>query len=141
MGERLRKIAKRFALRPGLLCVKAKMVGITQHTLEEQHGLIQLFWIRLTCARQRLNEPERAHVECAFLARESINTGVGRVAVHKTVADKATLAGALENRIYRAEHPGIVRSHKENQRHNQKGGIQVVAPIELCKRASLFVPA
>src|SRR5215467_248012 len=141
MGERLRKIAECFALGPCLLCIKSEMVGIAQHTFEEQRGLIQFFWIGLTCACQRLYEPEGAHVERALLTRKSIDTGIRRVAVHETVADEATLAGALEDRIYRAEHAGIVWSHKKNQRHDQKGSIQVFAPIELCKRATLFVPA
>src|SRR5262245_61251189 len=103
MRERLRKIPESLALGPGLLRVKPEMVGIAQHTFEEQHGLIQFFWIGLTCARQGLHEPERAHVESAFLARKSIDTGVRRVAVHETVADETTLAGALEDRFYRAE--------------------------------------
>src|SRR5689334_15927809 len=134
MGERLREITKRFSLGPRLFCIQPEMVGITQHSFEEEHGLIQFFWIGLTRACQRLYEPEGAHVERTFLARKSIDTGVRRVAVNETVADETTLAGALENSIYRAEHAGIVRSHKENQRHNKKGGIQVFAPIELCKR-------
>src|SRR5262245_42142715 len=126
MRERLRKISKSLALGPGLLLVKLKMVGITQHAFEEQHGLIEFFWIGLTRVRQRLYEPEGAHVERLFLARKSIDTGVRRVAVHKTVADEATLAGALEDRIYCAKHAGIIRGHKENQRHDKQGGIQVV---------------
>src|SRR5215468_9646722 len=141
MGERLRKIAECFALGPCLLCIKPEMVGIAQHTFEEQHGLIQFFWIGLTCACQRLHKPEGAHVERALLARKSIDTGVRGIAVYETVADEATLAGAFEDRIYRADHAGIVWSHKENQRHYQKGSIQVFAPIELRKRATLFVPA
>src|SRR5258708_23609649 len=117
------------------------MVGITQHSLEEDHGLIRFFWYGLSRACKRLYKPEGAHVERAFLTGKPIDTGVRRVAVHETVADETTLAGALENSIYRAEHAGIVRSHKENQGHDKKGGIQVFAPIELCKRATLFVPA
>src|SRR6516164_604525 len=117
------------------------MIGVTDHAFEEEHGLIKFLRLGLARAGQRLYEPERAHVERTLLTGKSIDTGVWRVTVHETVADETTLAGALENSIYRAEHAGIVRSHKENQRHDKKGGIQVFAPIELCKRATLFVPA
>src|SRR5215469_9881139 len=141
MRERLRKIAEGLALRPGLLCVKPQMVGITQHAFEEEHGLIQLFRAGLTGACQRLHEPEGAHVESALLARKPIDTRVRRVAVHETVTDETTLAGALENGIYCAEHAGIVGSHEKNQRHNQKRRIQVLAPIELSERAPLLIPA
>src|SRR5215467_5193100 len=137
MRERLRKIAEGLALRPGLLCVKPEMVGITQHAFEEQHGLIQFFRAGLTGARQGLHEPEGAHVEGTFLARKSIDTGVRRVAVHKTVADETTLAGALENGIYCAEHARIVRGHKENKGHNQERRIQILASVELRERAPL----
>jgi len=81
MGKRLRKIAQRLALRTCLFCVKPKMVGITEHSFEKEHGLIKFLRPSLTRARQRLYEPERTHVERTFLARKSINTGVRRVAV------------------------------------------------------------
>ena len=58
MGERLWKIAQRFTLGPCLLCVKPEMVGVTEHSLEEQHGLIKFFRISLTRTCQRLYEPE-----------------------------------------------------------------------------------
>src|SRR6516164_9866432 len=117
------------------------MIGVTDHAFEEEHGLIKFLRLGLARAGQRLYEPERAHVERTLLTGKSIDTGVWRVTVHETVADETTVAGALENCIYRAEHAGIVRSHKENQRHDKKGGIQVFASIELCKRATLLVPA
>lgn len=58
MGERLWKIAQRFTLCPCLLCIKPEMVGITEHSFEEKHGLIKLFWLSLTRTRQRLYEPK-----------------------------------------------------------------------------------
>src|SRR5215469_14324833 len=139
MGEGLRKIAERLALRSRLLGVKPEMIGVTQHALKEEHGLIQFLRISLTRARQRLDKPKGAHVERPFLAGESVNSRVGRVAVNETVADETTLAWALENRVYCAEHPRIVWRHKENQRHNQKRSVQILAPIELSKRAALLI--
>src|SRR5215472_13843842 len=99
MGERLRKIAQSLALGPCLLCVKPQMVGITQHTFEEQHGLIQFSRASLTGACQRLHEPEGAHVECALLARKSVNPAAWRIAIYETVANKTTLAWAFQDRI------------------------------------------
>src|ERR1700745_2293244 len=58
MRKRLWKIAQRLALGPRLLCVKPQMVGITQHTLEEEHGLIKFFRLGLTRACQCFYEPE-----------------------------------------------------------------------------------
>src|SRR5215472_4163782 len=141
MCEGLGKISQRLALSTCLLGVKPEMIGVTQHPFKQEHGLIKFLRISLTCARQRLHQPKGAHVERSFFARKSVNSGVRRVAEYKTVADETTLAWALENGVYCAEHPRIVRSHKENQRHNQKRSVQVLAPIELSKRATLLIPA
>jgi hypothetical protein len=40
MSKGLGKIAQRLALRPCLLCIKPKVIGITQHALKQQPGLI-----------------------------------------------------------------------------------------------------
>src|SRR5215471_6323316 len=58
MGERLWKIAQRFTLGPYLLCVKPKMVGITEHSFKQKHGFIQLFRLSLARTRQGLYQPE-----------------------------------------------------------------------------------
>src|ERR1700758_2412994 len=75
MGKGLGKVAQRLALRPCLLCIKPKMIRVSQHTFKQQTGLIQFFGICLTGARQRFHEPKGAHVERALLTRESVNTG------------------------------------------------------------------
>ena len=49
MCEDLRKVRAGFALRSGLLCVQVEMVGIVQHALEYQPGLVQLFGKYLAC--------------------------------------------------------------------------------------------
>src|SRR5689334_20421557 len=51
VGKCLREIAECLALPSGLLRVKPEMVGIAQHALEQQPGLIQSFGNRLTCTR------------------------------------------------------------------------------------------
>src|ERR1700693_3932264 len=96
------------------------MVGVTQNTLKQKPGLIQLFGIRQTGASQRLYEPKRTHVESAFLSWEPINAGLRRIAIHKAVADEATLAGIFEDGSYGAEHPRVGRGHEEDERHAQE---------------------
>ena len=51
MRKCLREIAECLALRSGLLCVEPQMIGVAQHALEQQPGLIQFFGNRLTCTR------------------------------------------------------------------------------------------
>src|SRR6266508_3059413 len=102
---------------------------------------MELFRDSLTRPRQRLREPEGAHVEGALLARKSVNPRLRRIAVHEAVTDETAAAWLLKDSSYRAEHPRIVRGHEENQRHDQKRGIQVLAPVELGKGATLLVPA
>src|ERR1700684_3365677 len=117
------------------------MVGITQYTLKQKPGLIQLFGIRQTGASQRLYEPKRTHVESAFLSWEPINAGLRRIAIHKAVADEATLAGIFEDGSYGAEHPRIGRRHEEDERHDKERSIQVLTAVKLCKRVAFLVPA
>ena len=40
VGKCLWKIAQRFTLRACLLCVKPEMIGVTEHSFEEDHGLV-----------------------------------------------------------------------------------------------------
>src|ERR1700694_602398 len=98
------------------------MVGITQYTLKQKPGLIQLFGIRQTGASQRFHQPKRAHVESAFLSRKSITR-------------------ILEDGVYCADHPWISGRHEENKWHDKERGIQVPTAVKLCKRFALLVPA
>ena len=116
MRKGLREVAQRFALRPGLFRVKPEMIGIAQHSLKQQTGLIQFFGKSLAGAGQRLYQPKGAHVESTFLARQSVDAGLRRIAIYQAIAEKAPVAGILKNRIYRTNHPRIVRSHEEHQR-------------------------
>ena len=58
MGKRLWEIAQRFTLGPCLLCVKTEMIRITEHSFEEEHGLIEFLRLALARACQRLYQPE-----------------------------------------------------------------------------------
>src|SRR5450432_34838 len=117
------------------------MIGITQHTFEQQPGLIQLFGICQTCARQCLYEPKRTHVESAFLSWEPINAGLRRIAIDKAIADETSISRILEDGIYCADHPWISGRHEENKWHDKERGIQVLTAVKLCKRFALLVPA
>ena len=120
MSKRLWEIAQRLALGPGLFCIKPKMIRIAQHSFKEQSRLIQPFRIRQACACQRFHKPKGAHVKSTFLARESVNTGMRRIAMHEAVADKAPVTGAFKDCVYGVEHPRIGRSHEEDERHNKE---------------------
>src|SRR5579864_3690198 len=76
MGKGLGKVAQRLALRPCLLCIKPKMIRVSQHTFKQQPGLIEPFGISLTGARQRFYEPKGAHVEGSLLTGEPVNSGI-----------------------------------------------------------------
>src|ERR1700686_3436633 len=117
------------------------MVGITQYTLKQKPGLIQLFGIRKTGASQRLYEPKRAHVESAFLSRKSINPGLRRIAIDKAIADETSISRILEDGVYGADHPRIGWSHEEDERHNKERRVQVLTAVKLGKRFALVVPA
>src|ERR1700730_10973739 len=117
------------------------MVGITQHALKQKPGLIQLFGIRQTGARQRFHQPERAHVESAFLSRKSINAGLRRIAIDKAVADETAISRILEDGVYRADHPRISGRHEEDKWHDKERGIKVLTAVKLCERFALLVPA
>src|SRR5882762_2309540 len=103
--------------------------------------MIQFFGICLTRSRQRLYEPKRAHVESPFLAWQTVNTGLRRIAIHQAVTNETSMAGTFKDSVYGAEHPRIGRSHEEHERHNKERSVQVLASVKLCKRLALLVPA
>src|ERR1700688_2807563 len=133
MSKGLWEIAQRLALRPGLLCIKAKVIGIAKHTFKQHPGLIQLFGIRQAGARQRLYKPKGAHIESTFFARKAVNTGLWRIAAHQAVGDKAALTGTFKDCVYCAEHPRISRGHEEDERHNKERRVQVITAVKLGK--------
>src|ERR1700732_1395907 len=117
------------------------MVGITQYTLKQKPGLIQLFGIRQTGAGQRFHQPKRAHVESAFLSRKSINAGLRRIAIDKAVADETAISRILAGGVYRADPHGLSGRHEQDEWRDKERGIQVLTAIKLCERFALLVPA
>src|SRR6202047_1669228 len=67
MRERLRKVAQRLARRPRLLGVQPQVVRVGQHLLEDEPRLLQP-----AGARQRLDQPERTHVERPLAAGQPV---------------------------------------------------------------------
>src|SRR5262245_57439248 len=120
MGESLRKIAERFALWPGLLCIKSEVIGITQHAVEQESRLGKFLGNCLARARQRFDKPKRAHVEGALLPRQSVNTRLWWITVHEAIAEETATARAFIDSGDGAQHPRIIGSHEEYERHDQK---------------------
>src|SRR5207244_3089848 len=116
------------------------MIGVAQYTFKQQPGMIQFFSICLTCSCQRLDEPKRAHVESPFLARQSVDTALRRIAIHQAVTYETSTARTFKHSVYRAEHPRIGRSHEEHERHDKERRVQVVAAIKLRKCLAFLVP-
>src|SRR5262245_64408509 len=82
--ERLREVAQRLARRSCLLGVQPQVVGVGKHLLENEARLLHP-----TCARQRLDQPECAHIERPFAASQPV-TGppTDLIAVHQTVGNQ-----------------------------------------------------
>src|SRR3712207_111529 len=67
VGEGLREVAQRLAAGTDLLGVEPEVVGVAEHLLEDEPGFFEP-----TRARERLDEPERAQVECPLLTHEPV---------------------------------------------------------------------
>src|SRR6185295_9691297 len=63
MRECLRKIAQSFPAAAGLFRIQTDVIGIAEHLLEEQPGVVESDWVGVACTSQGLDQPERTHVE------------------------------------------------------------------------------
>ena len=70
MGESLREVSQGLAAMPGLFRIEADMVG--KHPLENQSRLLKARPVVAAGPGQRLDQPKRTDVECAFLSRQPI---------------------------------------------------------------------
>src|SRR5690242_16745588 len=116
------------------------MTGVTQHALEEQPGLVESFGLCTTGACEGLDEPERAHIKGALFARKWVDARGRRVAIYQTSAHQSAMGRRLKNGVNGTEHARIGGRRKENQRHNQKRRVQVIASVRLRKRPTLGIP-
>src|SRR5437870_3966655 len=99
MRERLREVAQSLAAGTSLFGVQANMVRITEHLLEEQPGVFEAGRVGAAGARERLNEPERTHVEGALAARQPIGGGGGVVPVDQTVRGQTARGDGPPDRV------------------------------------------
>jgi hypothetical protein len=72
VSESLRKVSEGFASWTGLFSVKTKMVGIAQHLLKHEPGLIQTGRINPPRPGQCLYQPERTDVEGPLFSWQAI---------------------------------------------------------------------
>src|SRR5215471_15704063 len=91
VGERLRIIAERFAGVAGLLGVEPEVICKSEHALEKKPRLVEQALVGAAGTRQRLDEPERANVERAFAADETVLGFLGIVAIDETRRGEASL--------------------------------------------------
>ena len=71
------KLPRASPLGAGLLGVQPQVVGVAQHLLEQQPGLVQPGRVGTPGPGQRLDQPEGAHVERPFDARQPVRGGRG----------------------------------------------------------------
>ena len=57
--KRLRKVAQRFTVRPGLFGVKAQVVRVTEYPLEDEARLLELLGVGTPGARAALRQARR----------------------------------------------------------------------------------
>jgi hypothetical protein len=67
MSEGLGEIAQRFTTGARFFGIKSKMVGLLQHSFEEEACLIEASRICPPGARKGLYKPESADVKCALI--------------------------------------------------------------------------
>ena len=76
--EHLGEIAEGLTAPPCFLSVQPKMVGVAEHLLEDQTGLVQRATIDSTGPCDRFDQPECAGVERPLLTRELVGCVVLR---------------------------------------------------------------
>src|SRR5918992_1276265 len=90
--ERLREVPERLATLPSLLRIETEVVREAGHALEQEPRVVERAALGHRGPRQRLDEPEAAHVEGALAPRQAIAEVIGVVAVDEPVGDEAALA-------------------------------------------------
>ena len=66
---------------------------------------------------------------------------IGRIAIDEAVADQAAFAGLGEDGFDGVDHARVGGRHEEDERHDEDGGVEIVAAVELGEGFALFVPA
>src|SRR6476661_1422939 len=71
MGERLRKISEMLTAWTEFLRIKAEVIGVANRLFEKEARLL-----KITGAGEAFHKPERTHIECPFLARETVRSRI-----------------------------------------------------------------
>src|SRR5215210_2770297 len=80
VGEGLGEVAQRLAAGTDLLGVEPYVVGVAQHLLKDEPGLVEQ-----ACARERFDEPESAQAERPLVPFKAVRRLLDVVAVHEAV--------------------------------------------------------
>src|SRR5437763_6230395 len=72
VGESLRKIPQSLTACTALFGVEPEMVGLAEHSLKQKTCLVQTRRVGMSGSGQRLDQPERAHVESSLTPWEPV---------------------------------------------------------------------
>src|SRR5215212_11182690 len=132
VGKGLGEVAQGLAAGPDLLGVEAEVVGVREHLLQSEAGLVEAASL---C--QALDEPEGAETEAAFIAPETVWSCLIRlVAVHERVVGELFL-DAVEGR----EPARVGRPDELREGHEEERGVEGVRAIVLDEAFLRRVPA
>src|SRR6201987_4876319 len=129
--EGLREVAELAAGGVDLLGEQAQVVGVGEHLLEHQPGLLQP-----PGAGQGVDVPERAQREGTLVAAQAVGGGGGVVPVDQAVGDQLAV-----HRPQRGQPHRVAGGDEALQRHQQQRGIEHLGVVVLGERAHLGVPA
>ena len=141
MGEGLGEIAEALAAGTGFLSVQSQVVGVSQHLLEHEAGLVEPPRIAPAGAGEGLDEPESAHVERALVSAQPVGELLVVVAIDEAVGHQPALLRAAVDGVDGAQHARVGGRHEEDQRHDEVGGVQRIAAVMLDESLALLVPA
>src|SRR5215211_5845882 len=128
MGE----VAQSFSTRPDLLGVEAKVVGVGEHLLQGEAGLVEA-----PGAGKALHKPEGTEAEAPFLALQAVGGGfLLPVAVHERVVGQLLLYT-----VEGGEPAGVGGTDELHQGHEKERSVEGVGTVVLDEAVLLPVPA
>src|SRR5215207_4111249 len=133
--EGLREVAQGLPAAPDLLRIKPQVVGVGEHLLEDEPGLLDP-----SCTGEGFDEPERAQAEGALFSHKAVGRLFDVVAVHEAVGDQPALPGRTIDCVQGTKHSGVLGRQEEDEGHDQVRGVQGVAAVALYERLALGVP-
>src|SRR5215217_7620257 len=131
VGEGLGEVAQLLAGLADLLGVQAQVVGVGEHLLQGQPGLLQA-----AGAGQGVHVPEGADREGPLVAAQAVGGGGRVVAVDQAVGDQLAV-----HRVQGRQPQRVARGHEPDQRHHQQRGVQDLGLVVLGEGPAARVPA